>query len=167
MEDILKKKFPAFQVFSLSIKALKDHLETTLQNQGIDVKSDEIKWVLTVPAIWSDSAKQFMREAAIAVRSQPSLTLQIKIECIYEIVYVRPIVNGNFIENECNLISKNDFFFNLKKKVFFLRLDCRTRCCGSLWNRKPPPCSANICLWRNLWGPQRDSMSLNPALNTW
>lgn len=69
MEDILKKKFPAFQVFSLSIKALKDHLETTLQNQGIDVKSDEIKWVLTVPAIWSDSAKQFMREAAIAVRS--------------------------------------------------------------------------------------------------
>lgn len=69
IKDILKKKFPAFQVFSLSIKALKDHLETNLQNQGIDVKSDEIKWVLTVPAIWSDSAKQFMREAAIAVRS--------------------------------------------------------------------------------------------------
>lgn len=47
------------------------------------------------------------------------MTLQIKIECIYEIVYVRPIVNGNFIENECNLISKHDFFFILKKSSFF------------------------------------------------
>lgn len=68
IEDNLKNKFPAIQVFSFSIKALKDHLETLLENQGIDVKSDEIKWVLTVPAIWPDSAKQFMREAAILVR---------------------------------------------------------------------------------------------------
>lgn len=67
LEDILKNKFPAIQVFSLSIKALKDDLEATLEKQGIDVKSGEIKWVLTVPAIWSDSAKQFMREAAILV----------------------------------------------------------------------------------------------------
>lgn len=29
--------------------------------------SDDILWVLTVPAIWSDQAKQFMREAAIQV----------------------------------------------------------------------------------------------------
>jgi len=29
---------------------------------------DEIHWVLTVPAIWNDAAKQFMREAAEAVR---------------------------------------------------------------------------------------------------
>lgn len=79
IEDILKKKFSAFQVFSLSIKALKDHLETTLQKQGIDVKSDEIKWVLTVPAIWSDSAKQFMREAAIAA-GLPDKMLRIALE---------------------------------------------------------------------------------------
>jgi hypothetical protein len=29
--------------------------------------SGDILWVLTVPAIWSDEAKQFMREAAIQV----------------------------------------------------------------------------------------------------
>lgn len=29
--------------------------------------SDDILWVLTVPAIWSDQAKQFMRDAAIQV----------------------------------------------------------------------------------------------------
>ena len=27
----------------------------------------DITWVLTVPAIWTDSAKQFMREAAVQV----------------------------------------------------------------------------------------------------
>lgn len=66
IEDIAKKKFPAIQVFSLSIKALKDHFEKNMEKQG--KKTTEIKWVLTVPAIWSDSAKQFMREAAILVR---------------------------------------------------------------------------------------------------
>lgn len=79
IEDILKNKFPAIQVFSLSIKALKDHLEKALENQGTDVKTNEIKWVLTVPAIWSDSAKQFMREAAILVRSLQSLNPHIQI----------------------------------------------------------------------------------------
>lgn len=29
--------------------------------------SNDILWVLTVPAIWSDQAKQFMRDAAIQV----------------------------------------------------------------------------------------------------
>lgn len=29
--------------------------------------SDDILWVLTVPAIWTDQAKQFMRDAAIQV----------------------------------------------------------------------------------------------------
>ena len=32
------------------------------------LNADEIHWVLTVPAIWNDAAKQFMREAAEAVR---------------------------------------------------------------------------------------------------
>jgi len=37
-------------------------------NKRIDViKPTEIGWVLTVPAIWSDAAKQFMREAAVQV----------------------------------------------------------------------------------------------------
>ena len=31
------------------------------------IKPSEINWVLTVPAIWSDAAKQFMREAAVEV----------------------------------------------------------------------------------------------------
>ena len=28
------------------------------------IKDDEVHWMLTVPAIWSEAAKQFMRKAA-------------------------------------------------------------------------------------------------------
>ena len=59
----------AIIVFSSSIKFLSDDLvvETKKPIGGALVKSD-VKWVLTVPAIWTDSAKHFMREAAIKVR---------------------------------------------------------------------------------------------------
>ena len=33
----------------------------------IDVSPDDAKWVVTVPAIWNDGAKQIMREAAYKV----------------------------------------------------------------------------------------------------
>ena len=32
-----------------------------------NIKTDFIGWVLTVPAIWSESAKGFMRKAAVQV----------------------------------------------------------------------------------------------------
>ncbi|XP_053399649.1 heat shock 70 kDa protein 12A-like [Mercenaria mercenaria] len=61
-----KKKLPAKTVFSLSIQYLKDDLITELQNRifGCGMQDRDIQWVLTVPAIWTDSSKQFMREAA-------------------------------------------------------------------------------------------------------
>ena len=34
---------------------------------------DDIHWVLTVPAIWNEPAKQFMREAAVDVRIDPRI----------------------------------------------------------------------------------------------
>lgn len=33
------------------------------------LKKDAVRWVLTVPAIWKQPAKQFMREAAYLVRT--------------------------------------------------------------------------------------------------
>lgn len=52
-------------VFSLSIKFLKDHLFNSLSDNFSDIQKDDIHYVLTVPAIWDDNAKQFMREAAV------------------------------------------------------------------------------------------------------
>jgi hypothetical protein len=53
----------AMKVFSESIKYLKDHFEENIESVKHVVETD-IHWVLTVPAIWKDNAKQFMREAA-------------------------------------------------------------------------------------------------------
>lgn len=66
IEDATGKKLPAKTVFKLSIQYLKDDLIETSGKRLADgnMKISEIQWVLTVPAIWNDAAKQFMREAA-------------------------------------------------------------------------------------------------------
>lgn len=63
-------------VFSYSIRYLKDHLLEKLfsSNLGDKVTVDDINFVLTVPAIWDDTAKMFMREAAIEVRVEDIMT---------------------------------------------------------------------------------------------
>jgi DNA-binding XRE family transcriptional regulator len=62
--DETGKQLPALTVFGKSIRCLKDHLIELLRKRNFDPTDDEIKWVLTVPAIWDDTAKGFMREAA-------------------------------------------------------------------------------------------------------
>ena len=70
LEDDKGLKLPAKTVFSLAIRYLKDDLKKTCANKLLqgNLEDDEIHWVLTVPAIWNDQAKAFMREAAVEVR---------------------------------------------------------------------------------------------------
>ncbi|XP_052081952.1 heat shock 70 kDa protein 12A-like isoform X3 [Mytilus californianus] len=65
IEDIAGKPMAALDVFTLSIKTLVKHVMAHLEKRGTGVKLAEIRWVLTVPAIWTDSAKQFMRKGAV------------------------------------------------------------------------------------------------------
>ncbi|XP_053400026.1 heat shock 70 kDa protein 12A-like [Mercenaria mercenaria] len=58
------RQMAALLVFSISIRYLKDHLMDTLGRRMTGILPGDIRWVLTVPAIWSDGSKQFMREAA-------------------------------------------------------------------------------------------------------
>ncbi|XP_060566322.1 heat shock 70 kDa protein 12A-like [Ruditapes philippinarum] len=66
IEDATGKSLMAKTVFSLSIGYLKNDLMGMTKKQVIDqnISEDDIKWVLTIPAIWNDVAKQFMRESA-------------------------------------------------------------------------------------------------------
>ncbi|KAL3879591.1 hypothetical protein ACJMK2_031880 [Sinanodonta woodiana] len=67
IDDETQKSLPAKTVFSLVIRYLKEDM-LKISNDRISsehIREDEITWVLTVPAIWTDAAKQFMREAAI------------------------------------------------------------------------------------------------------
>jgi hypothetical protein len=59
------KSIQALTVFSLAIRFLKEDLMKKIQSGMKGELSDEdIYFVLTVPAIWDDPSKQFMREAA-------------------------------------------------------------------------------------------------------
>ena len=55
---------PAITVFSIVIGHLKEKLLGEIKIHNNAITDDDILYVLTVPAIWSDGAKQFMREAA-------------------------------------------------------------------------------------------------------
>ena len=65
LKDEMGKSLSAMTVFSLSIGYLADNM---IKFGGDTISGDlskaDFDWVLTVPAIWSDAAKQFMREAA-------------------------------------------------------------------------------------------------------
>lgn len=63
------KNVDALVVFSLSLKYIKDKAIEIIQERTGDREytAKDIQWVLTVPAIWTPAAKQFMREAAYQV----------------------------------------------------------------------------------------------------
>ena len=56
-------------VFAHSINFLKDEAIRVIRRSSGDdhFSPQDIQWVLTVPAIWTPGAKQFMREAAYEV----------------------------------------------------------------------------------------------------
>ena len=60
---------PAIKVFELSIKFLVEDLMQKLKNSYTGIKKSDVEFVITVPAIWDDRSKQFMREAAKGVRN--------------------------------------------------------------------------------------------------
>ncbi|KAL3879866.1 hypothetical protein ACJMK2_032143 [Sinanodonta woodiana] len=67
LKDETQKPLPAKTVISLAIRYMKEDLVKN-SNDRLSIEhicEDEITWVLTVPTIWTDAAKQFMREAAV------------------------------------------------------------------------------------------------------
>ncbi|XP_060606844.1 heat shock 70 kDa protein 12A-like [Ruditapes philippinarum] len=80
LEDDKGKRLPAKRVFAMVIRYLKDDLlKETEKKLTVELKEEEIQWVLTVPAIWTPPAKQFMRECAIEAGIQ-SQNLMIALE---------------------------------------------------------------------------------------
>lgn len=69
---------PAIDIFKHAIKALKDHFEEAAKGRGVVFKPEEVLYVLTVPAIWSETAKEFMKKAALKV-----IVLDAVAYCIY------------------------------------------------------------------------------------
>lgn len=71
---------PALTVFAHSLRYFKEHALEELSDQSATrIYNEDVRWVVTVPAIWRPSAKQFMRQAAyeagIASPSHPQRLL--------------------------------------------------------------------------------------------
>ena len=66
--DINGVSLPAVTIFTMAIRYLKEHLfkSADLFTSGFVTERD-VKYVLTVPAIWTENSKMFMREAAVEV----------------------------------------------------------------------------------------------------
>lgn len=71
----------AMKIFSITLRYFRDHAIQELRDAtGTKLGAEDIRWVVTVPAIWRQEAKQFMREAAYQVNGPMSEApwLQIK-----------------------------------------------------------------------------------------
>ena len=62
-----KRVMPILEVISAAMKYLKDTLMKLLQDDDNRVEDSQVRWVVTVPAIWQAPARQLMREAAYLV----------------------------------------------------------------------------------------------------
>ena len=59
------RELPLMRVISESLRYIADKALEKLQEQVGKVVSTKIRWVLTVPALWSEEHKHFMRRAAV------------------------------------------------------------------------------------------------------
>ena len=67
----------ALKVFSLTLRYFRDHAIQELRDAtGTKIDGQDVRWVITVPAIWRQQAKQFMREAAYQVQSVTDREMQ-------------------------------------------------------------------------------------------
>lgn len=66
IKDHMGKPLAALEVFSKSLEYMKEMVLEKIQEKYEDlvIKEERIHWIVTVPAIWDEFAKQFMREAA-------------------------------------------------------------------------------------------------------
>ena len=62
------KCLPAVDIFAMTLKFLKDKATEQLHRQNESSSANKaIQWIITVPSIWTDAAKDVMRKAAIKV----------------------------------------------------------------------------------------------------
>lgn len=82
IQDIHGKPFKARPIFVESIRFLRDHFLKLLEMRHYIIPEDDICYTLTVPAIWSDATRQFMKEAAIHVYVDQNNIQNYRVSCL-------------------------------------------------------------------------------------
>ncbi|XP_015795733.1 uncharacterized protein LOC107372095 isoform X1 [Tetranychus urticae] len=139
------KKVAALNVFAHSLRYFKNHALTELSEQcATKIEDEDVRWVVTVPALWRQTAKQFMRMAAyqagLASPDNPSQLL-ISPEPEAAAIYCRKLkinqlipegpnksgrlsTNGNLFDHEKDNNSENDQAISIKKGTRYMVVDC-------------------------------------------
>ncbi|KAJ8298863.1 hypothetical protein KUTeg_022923 [Tegillarca granosa] len=133
ISDINGKRQPALKIFSLTINRLKQHLLSDFDRRGIPYKNDDIHWVITVPAIWTDAAKQFMREAANEAgikNHQLSLAYEPEVAALY-CKLLPPDKLGGIDSGDVFSTGKQFMVLDLGANYFIFLWNCRRYRSGS------------------------------------
>lgn len=65
LESVSGRRVRAIEVFAHALRFFREHALKEVKDQSSSVlEGNEVRWVITVPAVWRQPAKQFMREAA-------------------------------------------------------------------------------------------------------
>uniref|UniRef100_UPI00398EF462 heat shock 70 kDa protein 12B-like n=1 Tax=Pristiophorus japonicus TaxID=55135 RepID=UPI00398EF462 len=65
LEAVNGRSVKAVDVFAHALRFFRKHaLKELIEQFSITLDNDDVRWVITVPAIWKQPAKQFMRQAA-------------------------------------------------------------------------------------------------------
>ncbi|XP_052091555.1 heat shock 70 kDa protein 12A-like isoform X2 [Mytilus californianus] len=81
LEDINGREMKASNVFACCIEYIKNKVFKRAEEAVRGLTEEQVHWMITVPAIWNESARQFMREAATkAGINQELLTLVLEPE---------------------------------------------------------------------------------------
>ncbi|XP_072493149.1 heat shock 70 kDa protein 12B isoform X1 [Notamacropus eugenii] len=109
LEAVNGKKMPALEVFAHALRFFKKHAVQELREQCPSLpERNAIRWVLTVPAIWKQPAKQFMREAAYLaglVSPEDPEQLLIALEPEAASIYCRKLRLHQLIDLSCRPVS--------------------------------------------------------------
>uniref|UniRef100_A0A8B9JQH6 Heat shock protein family A (Hsp70) member 12B n=1 Tax=Astyanax mexicanus TaxID=7994 RepID=A0A8B9JQH6_ASTMX len=65
LESVSGRRVRAIEVFAHALRFFREHALKEVKDQSSSVlEGNDVRWVITVPAVWRQPAKQFMREAA-------------------------------------------------------------------------------------------------------
>ncbi|XP_056000850.1 heat shock 70 kDa protein 12B-like [Ostrea edulis] len=117
VKDVFKRFIPAHGLFIATICFLREHFLQNLKTRGLQFNEDDIHYILTIPAIWSDLAKQIMRESACLARIK-SHNLELAYEPEVAALHCRNIPS----ENLCGSTKSLTEMFQPGKKFAVLDL---------------------------------------------
>ncbi|XP_052792742.1 heat shock 70 kDa protein 12B-like [Mya arenaria] len=113
IKDQKGRKFRAVDVFAKSIEYMKKRAYETIHNTSA-VGEQDVYFVLTCPAIWSDWSKQFMREAAEkAGISHDHLRIALEPECAAVYMHTNKLPTLSASSRELFPMADGDCYFIL------------------------------------------------------